>query len=90
MALTLRSRWSQRRNRSTAHHPRQPYHKRAIHSSPERSPADNHGQPRSSLDLGRSPYPQVTAASDLAFKPARIELHDSAFSGGVEVTLSGR
>jgi hypothetical protein len=25
-----------------------------------------------------------------SFKAAKIELHDSAFSGGVEVTLSGR
>jgi hypothetical protein len=45
---------------------RRPCHKRAIHSSPERSRADNHGQPRSRLDLRRSPSSQVTAAPDLA------------------------
>jgi hypothetical protein len=39
---------------------------RAIHSSPERSRTDNHGQPRSRLDLRRSPSSQVTAAPDLA------------------------
>ena len=47
-------------------HPRWPCHHRAIHSGPERSRADNHGQPRSSLDLRRSPPSQVTAAAELA------------------------
>ncbi len=37
-----------------------------IHSDPHRSPADNHGQRRSSIDLRRSPSSQVTVASDLA------------------------
>jgi hypothetical protein len=46
--------------------PRRPCHKRAIHSSPERSRADNHGQPRSSLDLRRSHPRRCPAATDLA------------------------
>jgi hypothetical protein len=46
--------------------PRRPCHKRAIHSSPDRSRADNHGQHHDVLDLGRSRSSQVTAAPDLA------------------------
>jgi hypothetical protein len=64
--LTLRSGRSQMARRSTQRHPRRPCHKRAIHSGPERSGADNHGQPLSRLDLRRSPSSQVTAAPDLA------------------------
>jgi hypothetical protein len=47
-------------------HPRWPCHKRAIHSGPEQSRADNHGQPRSSLDLHHSLPSQITAAPELA------------------------
>jgi hypothetical protein len=49
---------------------------RAIHSGPDRSPADNHGQRERRLDLRRSSSSQVTAAPDLAsgaggrFRPA--------------------
>jgi hypothetical protein len=37
-----------------------PCHQRAIHSGPDRSPADNHGQRRSSPDLRDFTPPQVT------------------------------
>jgi hypothetical protein len=40
--------------------PRPPCHYRAIHSGLDRSPADNHGQRHSDLDLRRSPPSQVT------------------------------
>jgi hypothetical protein len=63
--LTLRSGRRQRRNR-VASHPRRPCHKRAIHSSPERSPADSHGQHQGGLDLRRFPSLQVITAPDLA------------------------
>ena len=46
--------------------PRRPCHDRAIHSGLDRSPADNHGQRHSGLDLRRSPSSQVTTAPDLA------------------------
>jgi hypothetical protein len=46
--------------------PQRPCHKRAIHSSPERSRADNHGQRQSCCDLRRSPPSQVTIWPDLA------------------------
>jgi hypothetical protein len=63
--LTLRSRWNQRRNRipesSSAAVPLA-----AIHSGHGQSRADNHEQPRSSLDLRRSLQPQVTILPDLA------------------------
>jgi hypothetical protein len=39
---------------------------RAIHSGPERFPADNHGQRQSLFDLHRSLPPQVTILPDLA------------------------
>ena len=45
-----------------------PCHQRAIHSGLKRSPADTHGQPRSSLDLRRSPPSQVTSLRDLALQ----------------------
>jgi hypothetical protein len=47
-------------------HPRWPCHKRAIHSGSGRYRADNHGQPRSDLDLRCSPPSQVAAAAELA------------------------
>jgi hypothetical protein len=53
--------------------PRRPCHKRAIHSSPDRSRADNHGQNRNVLELGRSRSSQVTAAPDLALQAGVIE-----------------
>jgi hypothetical protein len=46
--------------------PRRPCHERAIHNSTDWSRADNQGQLRSSLDLRRSSFLQVTAAPDLA------------------------
>jgi hypothetical protein len=48
--------------------PRPPCHYRAIHSGLDRSPADNHGQRHSDLDLRRSPPSQVTDRPDLACK----------------------
>jgi hypothetical protein len=63
--LTVRSGWSQRRNRIPGH-PRRLCHYRAIHSGHDRSSGDNHGQCRSSFDLrGFTPL-QVTIAADLA------------------------
>jgi hypothetical protein len=47
-------------------HPHRPCHRRAIHSGLERSRADNHGQPRSSLDLRHSLSSQVAILPDLA------------------------
>jgi hypothetical protein len=41
-------------------------HYRATHSGPYRSPADNHGQRRSSIDLCSFTSPQVTIEADLA------------------------
>ena len=46
--------------------PRWSCHKRAIHSSPERSRADNHGQHEGGLDLRRSLPSQVRNMADLA------------------------
>jgi hypothetical protein len=46
--------------------PDRPCHYRAIHKSPERSRADNHGQRQRGLDQRRSPSSQVTAEPDLA------------------------
>jgi hypothetical protein len=63
--LTVRSGRSQRRNRIPSHH-RRPCHQRAIHSGPDRSPADNHGQRRISFDLRAFRPPQVKRALDLA------------------------
>jgi hypothetical protein len=42
---------------------RRPCHKRAIHSSPERSPSDNHGQPRTTTEQPR-PAPFAILAGD--------------------------
>jgi hypothetical protein len=42
--------------------PRRPCHERAIHSGPDRSRADNHGQHHRSLDLRRSPLPESEVA----------------------------
>jgi hypothetical protein len=69
-------------------HPRWPCHKRAIHSSPERSRADNHGQPRSSLHLRRSPSSQVAAAPDLALGAGGGTAGRSAISLGLEAESS--
>jgi hypothetical protein len=46
--------------------PRRPCHYRAIHNSPDRSPADTHGQCHGCLKLRRSLPPQVTTPPDLA------------------------
>ena len=48
--------------------PRRPCHYRAIHSSPDRSPGDNHGQHQGGLDLRRSPPSQVAILPDLALQ----------------------
>jgi hypothetical protein len=69
----------------TRRHPRRPCHKRAIHSSPERSRADNHGQPRSSFDLRRSPSSRVTAAPDLA-----LGAGDRLVEACIGLAVSGR
>ena len=63
--LALRSGWSQR---TTGYwrHPRRPCHNRAIHTSQDRSPADNHGQHSDSSSLHRCPSSQVTILADLA------------------------
>jgi hypothetical protein len=58
---------------------RRPCHPRAIPSGPDRSRVDNHGQPRSSLDLRRSPSPQVTILADLALQ-ARGRLVEACIS----------
>jgi hypothetical protein len=47
---------------------RRPCHHRAIHGSPDRSRADNHGQHHNGGDLHRSPFPKVTIPSDLALQ----------------------
>jgi hypothetical protein len=65
-SLTLTVRLEPTARLGTRRHPRRPCHKRAIHSSPERSPADNHGQPRSSIELRDSTPSQVMIAADLA------------------------
>jgi hypothetical protein len=78
------------------HHPRPPCHKCAIHSGPDRSRADNHGQQRSSLDLRRSPPSQVTAAAELAlgaggrrFKSGRPDhQHESPAQQGYRRSLT--
>jgi hypothetical protein len=46
--------------------PQQSCYERAIHSSPERSRADNHGQQRCAPDLRGSSSSQVTILHDLA------------------------
>ena len=65
--LTQRSRWE-----PTAppgcRSPEWPCHQRAIHSGPDRSRADNHGQHPSALDLRCSLASQVTTAPDLALQ----------------------
>jgi hypothetical protein len=45
---------------------KRPCHERAIHSSLDRSPVDNHGQHHNGRDLRRSPFPKVTILPDLA------------------------
>jgi hypothetical protein len=47
---------------------RRPCHYCAIHSGPDRFPADCHGQRSSGLDLRRCPPSQVTNRSDLALQ----------------------
>jgi hypothetical protein len=49
-------------------HPRRPCHERAIHSRPERSRTDNHGQRQYGLDLRRCLPSQVTTLRDLALR----------------------
>ena len=48
--------------------PQRPCHYRAIHGSPDRSPADTHGQPHSGLDLCHPRSAEVTTQADLALK----------------------
>jgi hypothetical protein len=48
--------------------PRRPCHYRAIHSGPDRSPADTHGQCHGCLNLRPSFPPQVTAPAELALQ----------------------
>jgi hypothetical protein len=48
--------------------PRRPCHQRAIHTSPERSRADNHGQRHGGLDLAGSLPLQVAILADLAWE----------------------
>jgi hypothetical protein len=47
---------------------KRPCHERAIHSSLDRSPVDNHGQHHNGRDLRRSPFPKVTILPDLALQ----------------------
>jgi hypothetical protein len=65
--LALRSSWY-RRCRAHERRPRWSCHYRAIHSGPDRSPADTHGQCHGCLNLRPSFPPQVTALSDLALQ----------------------
>ena len=48
--------------------PRRPCHYRAIHSSPDRSSADTHGQHHSGLDLCHPLLAEVTTQADLALQ----------------------
>jgi hypothetical protein len=54
--LTLRSGLEPETRRVARRRPQRPCHERAIHRSPERSPADNHGQRRGALDHA-GPHP---------------------------------
>jgi hypothetical protein len=65
--LTVRAGRSQRRH-GVRGHPHWPCHKRAIHSGPDRSRADNYGQRRSGRDLHRSLPAQAEILPDLALQ----------------------
>ena len=69
----------------TRRHPRRPCHKRAVHSSSDRSPADNHGQRQSSIDLRRSPPSQVTIPPDLALGAGSRAVADSLRMGAAHL-----
>ena len=49
-------------------HPHRPCHQRAIHSSPDRFPADNHGQRQGCLKLRCCLSSQVIVRPDLALQ----------------------